>query len=250
MTLVRRRTPRRWRALRPMAFVSALACASCLESPVSTVSYEAVAAGGDSSTVAGSWTIRLTRAELAFGPVYFCAAQSGSSTLCDSAVAEITQVARIDALDDSRFEQPLGTVRGFTGRLQSASYDWGISWFPTSPSPTPARAAPLGHSVRLEGTAERGAVRISFTANVDVVPQYQGQTAVPTARVDADITSPDHRLVVTFHPARWMRQVDFDAVAASGRSHIDIEPGGVEHNAILVGMKNLAPPEFRWDPIP
>jgi hypothetical protein len=62
--------------------------------------------------------------------------------------------------------------------------------------------------------------------------------------VDSDAV----RLEVHFDAAAWLRQLDFDAIAASGKMPLTIAPGTPEHNALLVGIKNLAPPEFRWVP--
>jgi hypothetical protein len=224
--------------------VAALATA-CIESPQELVEYEAVAVPDpEPSTNAGGWTIRLARADVAFGPVYFCAASSGSSTLCASSIAEVTEVARIDGLD--RVPQRIGTVRGLTGSIRSASYDFGLSWFTTQNDPTAADVAPSGHSMRLEGEAQRDALVLPIVADVDLVPQYQGQMAVPTAPAEATIESSAYRLEVSFRAADWFRQLDLDEIAASGASAVVIVPGTPEHNALLVGIKNLAPLEFRW----
>jgi hypothetical protein len=218
--------------------------AGCIESPQTIVDYQAIAINdGVSTVVSGEWIITLSRAELAFGPVYFCAAAAGSSSLCASSVAELTTITRIDGLTSGPL--PIGTVHGFTGKIQSASYDYGISWFDTTSRPVVASLAPLGHSVRLEGEARRGSERVSFTADVDVVPQFQGQRAIPTAPVSADVSSSSYRLEVHFDAGAWVRQLDFDAIAGKGPP-FRIEPGSVEHDVVLIGIKNVAPPTFRW----
>ena len=228
-----------------LATLSACSVPACIESPQDSVSYEAVAVqrGNGTSTIDG-WTITATRAEIALGPFYFCAASSGSSTLCESSVAELAQVSVIDALHGA--PSPIGTVRGFTGPIQSASYDFGISWFDTQSAATPAPRLPGGHSLHLEGRATKGAQVVTIIADIDVVPQYQGQNAVATAPASANVTSGATRLEVVLEPAAWMRQLDFDALAAKGAAPIAVVPGTDEHTAILVGLKNLAPPELRW----
>jgi hypothetical protein len=228
-----------------LIFGLAAAVAGCIESPQTVVDYQAIAVNDGTSTVAsGEWMITLSRAELAFGPVYFCAAAFGSSTLCASSIAELTTITRVDGL--ASHPTPLGTVHGFTGKIRSASYDYGISWFDTTTRPSIAPVAPLGHSARLEGQARRGATLISFTADIDVIPQFQGQRAVPTAHVSADVTSSPHRLEVHFDAPSWVRQLDFDAIASKAGPLFVIEPGSAEHDALLIGMKNLTPPTFRW----
>ncbi|MCL2725668.1 MAG: hypothetical protein FWD69_14650 [Polyangiaceae bacterium] len=234
-----------------VAMVSFLA--SCIESPQSPVDYDAVVVPqGNGSAAIRGWNVTLTHADVALGPFYFCASASGSSTLCDAAVAEITSVALVDGL--ALGQAPLGRVHGLSGSVQSAAYDFGISWFDTQTSPTPSPVTPgPGHSMQLEGQATNGATGFSFTANVDVVPQYQGQNAFPTAPAMANVTSSAFRLEVRFNPADWLKQLDFDDIAnqmaTSGSSVFDIEPGSKEHAAILVGIKNLAPIDFVWVPL-
>lgn len=104
--------------------------------------------------------------------------------------------------------------------------------------------------MRLEGLATNGATTIPFTADVDVVPQFQGQNAISTAPANADVRSSATRLEVVLDPVAWLRQLDFDAMAASvaatGKVPFTIAPGTPEHNALLVGIKNLAPLQFQW----
>ncbi|MBX3189576.1 MAG: hypothetical protein KF819_21300 [Labilithrix sp.] len=234
--------------MRPLLlFLSALPLAACIASPQEPVAYEAVATARGASTIeVDGWSVTVTRAEVALGPFYFCAASSGSSTLCAAAIAELRNVTVVDALDPS--PASLGTVRGYSGAIRSAAYDFGISWFETQSAATPSPILPARRSMRLEAEARKAGARVAIVADVDVVPQYQGQNAVPTAPAIADVTSSATRLEVTLDPAGWMRQLDFDAIAASGQVPFTIAPGTAEHTALLVGIKNLAPPELRWVP--
>lgn len=225
-----------------LSLVVVIAASACIESPQEIVSYEAIAvASGSNARTSGSWTVVLSRADVTLGPFYFCAAASGSSTLCESSIAELRTVTVVDAL--AAAPSPLGRVEGFTGVIKSAAYDYGISWFDTQTTPTPGR-----HSMHIEGIANDRASQIRFTADIDIVPQYQGQNAIPTAPVQANVSTTTKRLEVHIDPARWFAQVDFDAVRARGETSLAIVPGTPEHNQILVGIKNLAPPELRWQP--
>lgn len=227
----------------------ALAAPGCIEASQRPLDYEAVAvARGDGTARAGKWTITLTRAEVGLGPFYFCAAASGSSTLCDSSVAEIASVSFVNALAAS--PTPIGTVHGFSGAIQSVSHDFGISWLNTQTAATPAPVLPRGHSMRLEGFARRDATEIAFVGDIDLVPQYQGQNAIPTATAVADVQSERTRLEIVLEPARWFGQLDFDALEAAGKTSFVITPGTPEHGAVLVGVKNLAPIELRWVSLP
>ena len=235
------------------ALLALVVGSGCLDSPQNEVSYpaEARATLSRSFEVDGI-TVRLVRADLAFGPVYFCAATSGSATLCRSALAEVTQVSRIDLLSPA--PQPLGTVRGFSGSIRSASYDLGLHWFDTSfaieRSPV-ARDGSEGHSLLVEGTLARGAEPgVPFRLLLDAVPQYQGQRAVPTSTAEAEVTSETKRLVVAFAPEAWLRQIDFDAVLRTAPRPIVLDAKAPAHDSVLVGLKVARPPEFRWSSSP
>jgi hypothetical protein len=57
-----------------------LAVPGCIEASQEPLDYDAVAVTrGNGSAVVGAWSITLTRADVALGPFYFCAAASGSS---------------------------------------------------------------------------------------------------------------------------------------------------------------------------
>jgi hypothetical protein len=227
------------------AFALASATPGCIEASQQPLDYEAVAVTrGNGTAVTGGWSITLTRADVALGPFYFCAATSGAATLCESSVAEVTSVTVVNALAPAPVS--LGRVHGFSGTIESASYDFGITWLETQREATPAAGLPGGRSMRLEGVARNGAVAIPFTADVEVTPQFQGQNAVATAPARANVQSPATRLEVVLEPAAWLRQVDFDAVAARNAVPLTIVPGTIEHNALLVGIKNLAPLQFQW----
>ncbi|HKQ70017.1 MAG TPA: hypothetical protein VJT73_11790 [Polyangiaceae bacterium] len=233
-------------------FCALLACVlapACTESPQSIADYSAVAVlGGGAETTIGDWQVTLSRAEFAFGPVYFCAAASGSPTLCQSSVAELITVTTVDSLATTPVA--LGTVHGFTGPIRSASYDYGISWFETQSRPGPLPGAPSGHSVVLGAEARRGAEVIPIFAKVDVTPQSQGYHAVQTAPVSADVTSSHYRLEVEFDVAGWLGQLDLDDIAKTSERPFAIEPGDDAHSALLIGIRNLSPPVFRWVPLP
>jgi hypothetical protein len=237
------------RGLVASAMIAGIAFVACTASPQTAISYPAVARGtGESTMHVREWTITLTRADVAFGPAYFCAAASGSSTLCDTALAELTTITRVNAL--SATPTPLGLVHALTGTIRSASYDVGITWLHTEQQPTATPAAPDGHSAVLEGTATNGVLIVPFVVLVDAAPQYQGQHAVATTPVAADVYSDDVTLQVRFDPIRWVSQIDFAAAAARSERPVVFASGSVEHSAVLVGLKNLAPPELVWDARP
>jgi hypothetical protein len=179
--------------------------AGCGDTGQSLVSFGAVGRGAPATIASDGWTVTLDVARLGLGPVYFCATQAASESLCQIAVAELPRTFEIDALSPA--EQPLGDGRGTTGTIQSAMYDLGITWFATQPE---ARAATtIGHSAHFEGRAERGGVTRRFIADVDVRPQYQGAVAVNGARLPAprSIDAATSRVRISVDAAAWIAGV-------------------------------------------
>lgn len=181
----------------------------------------------------------------AFGPVYFCAAQSGSPTLCESALAEITEIHLIDCFDPT--PQPLGSVNGLTGEIRSVSYDYGLHWFLTESKPVADSKAPGGHSLQMTGHLDQNAKRTEFVANIDVLPQYQGQRAVTTAPARASISEQTSGLKVQFKPGAWIEAADWEnLLEEAGPGPIEIAAELPGHSAVLLAMVSGAPPQFTW----
>ncbi|WP_438015691.1 hypothetical protein WMF18_33175 [Sorangium sp. So ce315] len=240
-------------ALAP-ALLGAPALAGCAGTGQPEVSYLAYAeAAPPGEIAAGAWTVALDEAAVAFGPVQFCAAASGSATLCSTAIAELLSIAQVDLL--AAAPQPLGRVRGFEGEIRSASFDYGIHWFLTESAPARSPAAPGGHSAHLRGRATRGDDVLEFVADVDAVPQFQGQRAVPSVAAAATIGAAPVRLAVRFDVGAWLARVDFDALfegagAEGGAAAAAIAPGSRAHNALVIAMTAQSPPEFVWSEAP
>ncbi len=213
------------------------------------IAYQAFAAPiVPASITAGDWTVTLDEASVAFGPAYFCAAASGSADLCETAIGELTEIRALNLLDAT--PQPLGEARGLIGTIRSASYDYGVHWFFTEESPVAAEAAPGGHSARFAGQATKGATALRFVADVDVIPQFQGLRAVPSAEASAVIEDRDVRLDVGFDPGAWLSNVDFDLAAPEPGSAYVIAPGSRNHGALVIAMTAQETPSFTWTKLP
>ncbi len=230
----------------PFALIT---CAACSGTGQPEVDYAAFAAPEASAAISADhgWTVTLDEATVAFGPVYFCASESGSATLCQTAIGELLTTTAFDALDTA--PRSLGTAHGFRGKIQSASYDYGIHWFLTDDAPTPASNAPGGHSAHFTGTAVKGGTARPFRADVDVVPQFQGQRAAPSQVASATIAGDGERLDIHFAVGQWFEHVDFDD-APAGEDPYVISAGSRNHGAIVIGMTAEAPPSFVWSAAP
>jgi hypothetical protein len=227
----------------------ALVLAGCSGTGQPGVSFLAVAKPAETTDfLVDDVTVSLTQASVAFGPAYFCASASGSSTLCEAALGEVRSVTVIDLLRAE--EQPLGTYEGLSGVVRSASFDYGIHWFLPESEAHASPEAPSGHSARLAGTASRAGVSIQFEADVDVVPLFQGQRAVPTAPAMGEVGDATGRLEVGFDVAGWLGDVDFAAALAAGDDPWVLGPGMRDHDAIVIRMVSTRPPTFGFAAIP
>ncbi len=216
----------------------------CGDTPSTTaVSYALLADVDIAETIsAGDWTIELTRADVAFGPVYFCAANFGGASLCDVAAGESLDDVVLSGIAPQ--ETLLGTVHGLTGPIRSASYDFGIHWFPTQSGPTASR---LGHSLVVEGSFVRGVTRAPFFLAVDANPQYAGARYAPTRKVEAEVTRETKAVHAAFSVSAWLRALPIEElVTASGGAPIRVEKSGRAHDAVLIEMTVLHPVSFSF----
>lgn len=194
----------------------------------------------------GDYRVKLSVARIGFGPVVFCASRAASEELCPAALAEVAQVASIDALSPA--QQPLGFVNGFVGTARSARFGYGITWLNTETKPQPKAAAPNGHSAHLEGQATHKTTGASFqfVVDVDVAPINRGADAVSISNIDSTIDEATTRLQVSLDPNAWITQIDFAELASSGSTMVKIASDGRAANAVVVGMTSLAPPVFTF----
>jgi len=209
-------------------------------------------AGGTAASVravtVGEWSVTLDVARIGFGPVYFCATEGASSSLCPAAVAELADSVEVDLLATATTPARIGDIYGVTGSIRSATYDYAYVWLKTQSSPAPTAAAPAGHSARFEGRATRGSTTFRFSADIDIVPTLRGTRSVQGARVTADVADEHQRLDVRFDAAAWLAQIPFDVLAAqaSGDTPVVITRGTTAYNALTIGMTAIAPPTFTW----
>jgi hypothetical protein len=161
----------------------------------------------------GAVPVTLTRADLAFGPLYMCAgAQAGE--LCETARVEWLDTVVVDALDP--LPQPAGDLYGVSGVVQSWMFDLGISAQLTRDDPFVLEAAESlgGHSLVLEGSALVSGVTLPFVAEVAVQQTDATELGVPVVRKSSsdpfneDVSGAERALQVRFDPATWLAGVD------------------------------------------
>jgi hypothetical protein len=216
------------------------ALGACGTTGAEPFTYPALARGpGPGPHALGEWTVTLTRADVAIGPIYLCATAAASPDLCAVAVAELTSPAVADALATT--PEPLAEVDSLPGEIRSAMLDYGISWFPTDSEPD--ATTELGHSARFTGEAVRGDMSVTFDAVVDLPPPTRGSPTVVGIHATTDLESPA-RLELDIPVHAWLGGVDWDALAAAGES-AEIRPGDAAHTAITFAMITQ-PPSLRW----
>ena len=199
---------------------------------------------GGGPITAGDYTVLLDRAEVGFGPAYFCATSAAAADLCPVAVAELAASATVDG--KSAAWQPLGEIQGTTGEVRSATYDFAYTWFPTQRTARPTSAAPGGHSLRLGGRASRGNLSFRFVAEIDVVPRLQGTRSVEGARLDPSPIEAGGRLEVNLPVRSWVAGVDFDELRRQGGDPVVVAQDSRAGSALIVAMTAAAPPQLAW----
>lgn len=185
--------------------------------------------------VSGSYTLRLTRADLAIGPLYLCATRVASTERCASAILETTDAYVFDALEMRPVD--LGFLDGVTGVVRSAQYDHGIPFLLGAPAPEPL--APAEHTLVLEGTATDGVDSFTFTLDLDAYATVSGQTAVVGRFVSGVVPSSGGRLTVVYDPHAVVRAIPWSDVAALPRpalGPVRIEPGTLAHDVALIDL--------------
>lgn len=198
------------------------------------------------SVVIGNATVALTRAEVAFGPAYFCASEAGRAELCEVSLAELREAAVVNALDPA--PQALGTLNAITGEVRSALYDEGISWLLTQASPMPRPTAPDGHSAVLTGDIIRAGRTLHFSVAIDLTPKAAGDATVNAQRTHAQITGAT-RLELSVDPHLWIDRLDVDALFAldTDADGMVVIPADVpSYDSIVLGMLSRAPFGFNW----
>ncbi len=228
-----------------LALVFAAACVPDTGREIVEVSL--AAAGTEAAPFdVGGFTVVLDRAEVAVGPLYFCATESADFGLCDAALFEALEPFVIDALDPG--VTPVGTMEGTTGSVRTAFYDYGLSWYLTSAEPTRSPAAPEGHSAILSGTATRGADVVRFVAAIDVFPIARGAVAVQGAKTEATVGGGE-TVIARVDASAWLAGVDFEAVleeVTDPAIPVVLAHDDLAYQSIVLGMTAGAPVSFEW----
>lgn len=199
------------------------------------------------SVALGEAVLTLTRADVGFGPAYFCASEAGRAELCEVALAELRETVMVHALDPAA--QTLGVMQGTSGEVRSAIYDLGITWLLTENQPRALPNAPEGHGVILEGQLARGAQSLHFRAAIDIPPRTRGDAAINAQRTRATIDEAGARLALAIDPHAWVDRLDVDALFAldgDGDGFVEIDPGSPSYESIVQGIVSRAPVRFDW----
>jgi hypothetical protein len=235
----------KWKALILLGLVGAAGCVP--DTGREIVEVTLAAAGTEPAPFdVGGFTVTLERADVAFGPVAFCATESAELYLCEAALFEARDPFVVDALDPTIV--PVAAMEGTTGTVRTAFFDYGISWYLTSSTPTRSPDLLEGHSAIFEGTATRGADVVRFVARVDVVPIARGAVTVQGAKTSAEVSGGE-TVVARVDPSPWFAGVrwgDLLAEVTDPAIPLVLTPVDAAYQSIALGMTALAPAELEW----
>jgi len=230
-----------------LALIAAL-LAGCGSTGQDVASFPIHGAGaGEAAFESNGWSVTIERADVAFGPVYFCATSFADMDVCPAAEAEWLGTASIDTLDPSL--QMLGEADAITATVRSAMFDYGRSWLLTAERPRANQGAPRGRSAVFVVRAIKDGVTLDVRASIDIDPANAGQSAVIGAPTGTEAIEGDEALTVRVDPAAWWRRIDFDAVAAldeDGDGVVELARGDVPYEALVLAMTAGRLPSFEW----
>ena len=206
---------------------------SCAETGQEQVTIPLYVAGTDLSQTtlaAGDVPVSVTRADLAFGPLYLCAGTTAGD-LCDAARLEWLGTAVVDLTSET--PRRVGDLEGSTGVVRSWMFDLGISSQLTSVEPVVLdAAAELGAvSLVVEGSALVDDASIPFRVAIPIMQTDDTELGVPILRkstsdaFERNVDARDAGLIVRFDAGEWLANVDFrpyveDAACAVGGAPI------------------------------
>jgi hypothetical protein len=211
-----------------------------------SVSLSTVGADARERTL-GDATIRLSRAELAFGPAYFCASLRAEPEACPTALLELTDTVVIDGLAGR--SDGVAELTGTSGEIGSAMFDYGISWLLSEAAPRPVGGVLSGHSARIAGELTRGEQSVRFRADIDVLPKAVGALALNAQRTSHTLADGDV-LVVSVDPRRWLTRIDVDALFAldvDGDGEVVLDEDSQAYVALRQALQTSAPAALAWE---
>lgn len=207
----------------------------------------------------GDVTLRIDRAELAFGPLYLCAGTQAGE-LCDTARLEWLRSTRIDLTDPE--PRRAGTLTGTTGSVRSWMYDLGISSQLTRGEPFVLDAARQlgGASLLVRGSARSDGPEVPFEVAVVVQQGADVERGVPVIRKspsDAfghEIAETDSALWVTFDLSDWLARVDMRSALSASPCTLEgdcseplrLEPDGQAYRGLYQALVSGRRPELSW----
>ena len=197
------------------------------------------------------WSIELSRADLAFGPLYLCAG-SRAGALCETARLEWVDSAVVNVL--AAEDREVGALHGVTGTVRSWMYDLGITSLLTQQRPVSLSASEelAGNSVILEGVARKEQLAIPFLFEIPIQQETEiGVSVVRKSgsdRFDHEVTGEEPALTLRFDARPWVRDIDFESIVESGELRFAPDSQGYRalENAIVAGE----PPAFEWSDTP
>lgn len=235
----------------------ALCFQSCAEDVQSRVRIPLYVAGVDQTEVIeakGGVQLTLSRAELAFGALYFCAGTSAGD-LCQTARLEWLNSARVNTLKST--PQAVGTLTGVTGVIRSWMYDLGLSSQLTSEDPIILSAAEQlgGYSFVVEGEAKLNHVRLPFVARIQIQQTDDTELGVPVIRKSSaepfeyDITAKEQALLLRFDPRLWLQELDLrDQLLKEEETNLlEIQESSEAYRALRNALLTQGRPTFTWN---
>lgn len=204
--------------------------------------------------------VELTRAQLAFGPLYVCPG-STAGELCETARLEWLDSAVVELLDAR--PRSVGTLVGVTGPVRSYMYDLGFSSVLTTDEPLVLAAARElgGASLSLEGRATVDGRSTRFEARVAIRQGAEVERGVPVVRKSASeafehgVRGDEGALLVRFDVRAWLERLDFASWVEEQcpdpsdpcDEPLALERGSLTERSLVLALTAGERPVFTWE---
>jgi hypothetical protein len=217
-------------------------------------------------TNARGWTVTLTEAYVAVGPIYFYSSPpqtamierllgDGTARACPThaqydkgeVLGEVLEQYAVDLLSGEVVDT--GLRYGVAGTAQMFEVHLHPPGEVTPASPTSSFEPLGGHSIWVAGTATQDGSEVAFEGALTIPDEgtLRIVTSIPADVELADVAKQPGRAVVKVHLDEWFHNVGFDGLTQEGSSgRMVLDEDSQAYQALLVGVRSRTSYSLSW----
>ncbi len=217
-------------------------------------------------TNARGWTVTLTEAYVAMGPIYFYSSRpqtamlerllgDGTARACPAhaqfdkgeVLGEVLEQYAVDLLSGE--VEDTGLRDGVAGTAQMFEVHLHPPGEVTAGSSSSSFEPLQGHSVWVAGTATKDGSEVAFEGALTIPDEgtLRIVTSIPAEMELADIAKQPGRAVVKVHLDEWFHNVGFEGLTQQGASgRMVLDEDSQAYQALLVGVRSRTSYSLSW----